>query len=51
MTENIIQIIDSGYEIDMDKMVLNKKYYFTFDDSKYVTWKNNSYELVISEII
>ena len=35
----------------MDKMIVGKKYYFTFDDSRYVTWKKNSYEIVISEII
>ena len=35
MIENIIQITDSGYNIDMDKMTVNKKYHFTFDGSRY----------------
>ena len=50
MTDNIIQVTDSGYEIDFENMTMDRKYYFTFDGSKYATWKINSYEIALQEI-
>ena len=45
---------NSGYENRSLLFVPNdygiRKYYFTFDGSKYVTWKINSYEIALQEI-
>ena len=47
---DIIKITESGFDINMNMMIPEKQYTFTFLDSKYSIYKNQSDELVLSEI-
>ncbi len=54
MCDNVVGIIEftnSGFDVNMNKMVTNKQYVFSFEDSKYLIWKNTSDELVLKEIL
>ena len=49
-SQQIIQFMDVGFNINMNEMISEKQYLFSFEDSKYLIQKNKNDELVIKEI-
>jgi|APSaa5957512535_1039671.scaffolds.fasta_scaffold193345_2 hypothetical protein len=48
--ETIGQISKDGFELNLNKMITDKKYYLQYYDSTYETYKNQKGQLVITEI-
>lgn len=48
--EDIVKFENIGFDINMNNMIQERKYLFSFEDSKYVIWKNSSDELTIKEV-
>lgn len=47
---DIVSKNDEGFSINMNNMERSKPYMMTFEDSKFVLWKNKDGALVIKEI-
>ena len=50
ISDEIGEINEDGFELDLKKMQTNKKYSVMFDNSIYQVYKNEQNELVVSEI-
>ena len=48
--ENIVKFTNTGFDINMNDMIYERKYLVNFEDSKYIICKNSSDELTVREI-
>lgn len=48
--DGVVEFLDSGFDVNLNNMIKDKQYVFSFEDSKYVILKNRSDELVMTEI-
>ncbi|WP_255464153.1 hypothetical protein [Nitrosopumilus sp. b1] len=47
---NIVQVTNDGFDIDSSEMEMNRRYLFTYDDSKYEIYKNKENRVILSEV-
>ena len=48
--KNIIKFTNTGFDINMNNMIHERRYLINFEDSKYIICKNSSDELTVREI-
>ncbi len=47
---DIVKFTDSGFDINMNNMVISIPYIIVFEDTMYAVWKNDSGQLVMKEL-